>query len=303
MSTATGAPIATAAAAATHSRLGDLLAVTKPRVVSLISLTTAVGYWLGAAAPVDPAGLALAVLGTALAGAGSLSLNMLLERDRDRLMERTRERPYAAGRLGPTVGLAFGVGLVACGLAVLALAVEPVAALVVALTVASYLFAYTPLKPRTVLCTMVGAVPGALPPVAGWAAATGGLEPGAWSLFGILFLWQMPHALAIARLYRDDYARGGFQMLPVVDPSGRRTGRQVVLHALALTGAAMAPSLVGIAGGVYLVLSAALGLGLVLLALGLARDDSAGAARRLYRGSLVYMTVLLVVLALDKVPR
>jgi protoheme IX farnesyltransferase len=284
---------------AVPSAAADFLALLKPRVVALIAVTTAAGFYLGSGARFDWIGFAVTVVATALAGGGALGLNQFLEIDVDARMKRTRNRPLPGGRLGSSEALAFAATLVIAGLG-LQVAVNPVSALITALTVASYLFAYTPLKRRSALCTVVGAVPGALPPVSGWAAAAGGLGPGAWALFGILFFWQLPHSLAIARLYRDDYEAGGLRLLPVVDRDGKSTGRQVLINSLALLAAGMAPALVGIAGPVYLVLSLVLGAGLLGLALGFWREDTRDTARRLYLGSLAYLPLLLLALTLDK---
>ena len=180
--------------------------------------------------------------------------------------------------------------------------VDPLTALVTAATTVIYLFAYPPLKLRTSLCSLVGAVPGALPPLAGWTAARGELDLGAWVLFAIMFLWQIPHSLAIARLYRDDYARAGIRLLPVIEPDGASTGRQIVTHSLALLGVALLPTLIGVAGTLYFFVSLALGLGLLGAAVQLARSSSAADARRLLVASLVYLPFLLVAMAADKLP-
>jgi protoheme IX farnesyltransferase len=171
---------------------------------------------------------------------------------------------------------------------------------VTAATSVSYLFAYTPLKPRTSLCTLIGAVPGALPPLTGWAAASGDLRPAAWAIFAIMFIWQIPHSLAIAQMYRDDYARAGFQLLPVVDPDG--TTRQILTYSLALLSVGMLPTLLGLAGPVYFVASIILGLGLLASSLRLARSSDTADARRLMFASLLYLPSLLAIMAADKLP-
>ena len=299
-------PAALTALAAPRSStavLYDLYLLLKPRVVALIVLTTAAGYYLGSGSPLDLGRLALTLLGTALAAGGALAINQHLERDLDARMRRTSGRPLPAGRIEPLSALAWGVALVALGLPLLTFAVDPIAGLVTTLTVGLYLFAYTPLKRRSALCTVIGALPGALPPVTGWAAASGGLGPGAFALFGILFFWQLPHSLAIARLYRDDYGNAGIRVLPVVDLGGRLTGRQMVLNALALLAASMLPGFAGIAGSAYLV--AALGLGIAFLALCVAftRDDSTRSARVVFLASLIYEPALFLALVLDRTPR
>jgi protoheme IX farnesyltransferase len=284
-------------------RAADFLALTKPRVVAMVLVTTLVGYYLGTtSAPLDYLRLLATLVGTALAASGTLTLNQFMERDLDARMHRTRDRPLPDGRVTPTDALAFGALLTVGGLVYLALVVDPLTALVTAATTAIYLFAYTPLKPRTSLCSLVGAVPGALPPLTGWTAARGELDLGAWVLFAIMFLWQIPHSLAIARLYRDDYARAGIRLLPVIEPDGASTGRQIVTHSLALLVVALLPTLIGVAGAIYFFVSLALGLGLLGAAVQLARSASAADARRLLVASLVYLPFLLVAMAADKLP-
>ena len=281
-------------------RLADYVALTKPRVVVMVLITTLVGYHLGADGVLDPLRVLDTLLGTALAAGGTLALNQYLERDLDGLMARTRLRPLPGGRLKPVEALAFGGGILLLGLGWLLLRVGPLPALVTATTAVTYLLVYTPLKPVTSLCSLAGAIPGALPPVAGWAAARGtlGLEP--WVLFGIMFLWQIPHSLAIGRMYRDDYARAGIRVLPVVDRDGLSTGTQVVGNCLALLPVALLPTLIGLAGPVYFLVALVLGLGFLWSAIGLARSRTVADARRLLFASLIYLPVLLGVLALDK---
>src|SRR5262247_2721669 len=203
----------------------DLVALTKPRVVVMVLVTTLVGYYVGLSGAPDDARMLHLLIGTLLAAGGTLALNQYWERDVDARMERTRTRPLPDGRLSPLEALAFGGAITLLGIGYLAAFVNGLAAVVTSATVVLYLFAYTPLKLRTALCTVVGAVPGALPPVTGWVAAREDLGLGAMLLFGILFLWQLPHTLAIARLYQEDYARAGVQVLPVVDASGTSTDR------------------------------------------------------------------------------
>jgi protoheme IX farnesyltransferase len=285
---------------AARRRLADYLALTKPRVVSMVLVTTAVGYDLGSSGRPDPALLGRTLLGTALAAGGTLALNQYLERDLDARMERTRHRPLPEGRLQPGEALGFGLVLLLAGLTYLVLAVHPLAALVTAGIALTYLLVYTPLKPVTSLCSIVGAVPGALPPVVGWTAACGTLGAKPWVLFAIMFLWQIPHALAIGRMYRDDYARAGVRILPVVDRDGPSTGTHVVSNCLALVPVALLPTLVGIAGALYFLVALGLGLAFLWSAIALARSGSAADARRLLVASLVYLPVLLGVMALDK---
>jgi len=278
----------------------DLLALTKPRVVLMVLITTVVGYYVGLAGAPDYGRLAALLLGTALAAGGTLALNQYWERDVDARMARTRTRPLPEGRLAPLEALLFGAGLTAAGLAVLVLGAGRLAAATVAATFVLYVFAYTPLKLRTPFCTMVGAVPGALPPVAGWAAARDDLGLGAWVLFGILFLWQLPHTLAIAQLYREDYARAGVRLLPVIDAQGRATERQILSGTLALLAVSLLPTLIGLAGGIYFTGALVLGAGFVVLGAQQALAPSLSRARRVLLASLLYLPVLLALLAFDK---
>ena len=278
----------------------DLLALTKPRVVLMVLITTVVGYYVGLAGAPDYGRLAALLLGTALAAGGTLALNQYWERDVDARMARTRTRPLPEGRLAPLEALLFGAGLTAAGLAVLVLGAGRLAAATVATTFVLYVFAYTPLKLRTPFCTMVGAVPGALPPVAGWAAARDDLGLGAWVLFGILFLWQLPHTLAIAQLYREDYARAGVRLLPVIDAQGRATERQILSGTLALLAVSLLPTLIGLAGGIYFAGALVLGAGFVVLGAQQALAPSLSRARRVLLASLLYLPVLLALLAFDK---
>jgi protoheme IX farnesyltransferase len=281
-------------------RLADYVELTKPRVNAMVLVTTGVGYYLGSAGRPLLLPLLYTLAGTGLAAAGTLALNQFMERDVDGKMERTRHRPLPDGRLRPAEALVLGLVLLVIGLAVLARGADPLAALVTAGIAVTYLLLYTPLKPVTSLCSIVGAVPGALPPVVGWAAARGelGLEP--WILFAIMFLWQIPHSLAIGRMYREDYARGGIRVLPVVDRDGRSTGTQVVSNCLALLPVALLPTLVGLAGSLYFLVALVLGVGFLWSAIGLARTGSAADARRLLFASLIYLPLLLGVMALDK---
>jgi protoheme IX farnesyltransferase len=281
-------------------RLADFVELTKPRVVVMVLVTTLVGFYLGSEEAFALGTLLHTLAGTALAAGGTLALNQYLERDLDAHMERTRHRPLPDGRLLPGEALVFGLVLLAVGLIWLALGAGLLAALVTASIAVTYLLLYTPLKPVTSLCSIVGAVPGALPPVAGWAAARGSLGPEPWVLFAIMFLWQIPHSLAIARMYRDDYARAGVRVLPVVDRDGWSTGTHVVMNSLALLPVALLPTLIGLAGPIYFLVALGLGLALVWSAIGLARSRTAADARRLMLASLIYLPVLLGVMALDK---
>jgi protoheme IX farnesyltransferase len=280
--------------------LTDLIVLTKPRVVLMVLVTTLVGYYVALTGPADWARVLHLVVGTMLAAGGTLALNQYLERDVDALMARTRLRPLPDGRLMPLEALLFGTLITVIGLVYLAAFVNARSAAVTAAVVALYLFAYTPMKVRTPLATLVGAVPGALPPVTGWVAARDDFGVGAAVLFGILFLWQLPHTLAIARLYRDDYARAGVRVLPVVDENGSSTERQVVSGTVGLLAVSLLPTLIGLAGGVYF--TGAFVLGLVFIAAGAmqAHRPSPASARWVLFASLLYLPVLLALLAFDK---
>src|SRR2546425_6613943 len=258
----------------------DLVALTKPRVVVMVLVTTLVGYDVGLTGSADYLRMIHVLIGTLLAAGGTLALNQYREREIDARMDRTRGRPLPAGRVQPLEALLFGVALTTVGLAYLAALVGALVALVTAATAILYLFAYTPLKQRTALCTLVGAVPGALPPVAGWAAARGDVTLGAWLLFGMLFLWQLPHTLSIARLYREDYARAGVRVLPVIDPDGASTERQIVLASVALLTVSVLPAVIGWTGPGYLAGAVALGVAFTAVGIVQALAPSARAARR-----------------------
>ena len=284
-------PLARASAA-------DWLELTKPRITLMVVFTALVGFVTATAAPPWTALLLAALAGTGLVAAGASALNQVMERDTDALMHRTRTRPIPAGRIRPVEASLYGALLTLAGLVLLGALCGPLAALVAFSTWASYLFLYTPLKRRSHLATLVGAVPGALPPVIGWAAASGSLEPGAFILFAIVFLWQIPHFLAIAWLYRDDYERGGLKVLPVIDREGKLTGRQAVLHSVALLVVSLAPVAAGLGGALYLAGAVGLGVGLTLAALQLARARSLVAARYLFLASVLYLPALTSLLLL-----
>ena len=288
-------------AAGTLSRLGLLSELVKARLTLLVLVTTGVGFALGASGPILGAALVHVLVGTALLAGGAATLNQWIERDLDARMRRTRDRPLPAGRIDPGAALGVGVTAVALGVGYLAVMSQPLAAVVGAVTAAVYLLVYTPLKTRSSFNTIVGAVPGALPPVIGWAAARGDLSRGAWALFAIQFFWQVPHFLAIAWLYRDEYAGAGFRMLPAVDPAGRRTAVHMVSHAVALTVASLAPVAFGLCGRLYAVGALGLGMGFVALALRFAsrRDDRA--ARGVFLASIIYLPILLGLMIWDKV--
>jgi protoheme IX farnesyltransferase len=280
--------------------LADFAQLAKPGVVFMVLVTAVVGFHLGSEQRPDLLLLGGTLLGVGLAAAGTLALNQYMERDLDARMNRTRDRPLPSGRLQPLDALVFGASLTAAGLLILCFAVNARSGFVTALTVVTYLLLYTPLKRRTPLCSLIGAVPGALPPVAGWAAATNDLGLGAWVLFAILFFWQLPHSLAIARLYADDYARAGFRLLPVVDRDGRSTERQIFANCLALLVVGLLPTLLGMTGGLYFISSLVLGAGFLVCGALTVTDRSLAASRRVLLASLVYLPLLLGIMAADK---
>jgi protoheme IX farnesyltransferase len=286
--------------AAVGRTLSDYIALTKPRLNVLVVATSAAGYYLGATGPLNLAVMAAAVAGTALVAGGAAALNQVYERDTDALMRRTRMRPLPDGRIAPSDARLFGLALSAAGLVLLAAIAGWLAALLALATLTIYVLVYTPLKRRSPIATLVGAVPGALPPLIGWAASRGEVSIGGLALFLIVFLWQIPHFMAIAWMYRDDYRLAGFPMLPVIDPDGRRTGREAVAYAAALLPASLVPTFAGVSGNIYAVIAAALGAGLLVAALRFAASRSDVAARRLFFGSLIYLPLIWTAMIADK---
>jgi protoheme IX farnesyltransferase len=289
------------AVSTTRGAFADYVELTKPRITLMVVLTTFVGYALAADGAWRASALLATLLGTGLVAAGAATLNMVLERQTDARMRRTSGRPLPAGRLRTVEALGWGLALTWPGLAILAWFSGLLAAAVALTTWASYLFLYTPLKTRTSLATIVGAFPGALPPVIGWTAVRGQIEPGAVILFAIMFLWQIPHFLAIAWIFREDYAQGGLPMLPVLDPEGRLTGRQAVANSLALFIVSLTPTVAGIAGLWYLAGAVLLGAGFTAAAVAAAVTRTVPAARRLFLASLVYLPLLFAFLLADRV--
>lgn len=284
----------------TKNNFSDYITLTKPRVNSLVVITTLVGYYLGARGEVDGLRLLCTLLGTALVAAGTSALNQYLERDLDAKMTRTRNRPLPAGRMAPRQALIFACSITLIGLIGLALTVNLLTAGLAAATHVFYIFVYTPLKQKTSLSTLVGAVPGALPPVGGWAAARNDLSIEAWVLFAILFLWQLPHVLAISWLYSEDYKRGGFQLLPIIDPQGQSTSRQIITNCLALLPVSLLPTIIGLAGPVYFIGALILGLAFLGFGIVVAVEKDNISARRMMLASLAYLPILLGLLTFDK---
>ena len=281
-------------------RLNDLVEMTKPGITLMVVLTAGLGFLLARHGAVDFWLLVATLAGTALVSAGASVLNQVVEREVDGRMRRTADRPLPAGRLDPDVALLFGVALGVAGLLLLAFAVNLLTAFLGVLALAGYVFVYTPLKRVSSLSTVVGAIPGAIPPMMGWCAVRNEVDLPAWALFGILFFWQMPHFLAIAWLCREDYASGGMPMLPVIDPGGVWTGRQSILYGAALVPVSLLPSLLGLTGAVYF--AGALVLGVVYLAfcVAFARQRTRERARRLMLMSLLYLPLVLVAMLLDR---
>lgn len=285
-----------------HLPVADFVALAKPRLNLLVVASAAVGYRLGAATGGDSVVFLSTVLGTALVAAGASALNQLLERDIDALMDRTRLRPLPDGRLQPIEAGWFAAVMTTAGLIVLALGANRLAVAIAFITVLLYIGVYTPLKRRTPFATFVGAVPGALPPMIGWAAARATLGPEAWMLFLIVFFWQIPHFLSIAWIYRDDYAQAGLPLLPVMDPDGRRTARHAVLFGSALLPAAMLPAISGAARGPYAAEALSLTTVFLLVAIRFARRRDLSGARWLFLASLVYLPLLWAALLVNGLP-
>jgi protoheme IX farnesyltransferase len=284
-----------------NKRLGAFFELTKPRLTSLAILTT----WLGFAFAAHPmhygAVFFHALLGSWLVASGAAALNEYMERDLDARMKRTRTRPLPEGRLTPSAAFYFGVAISTLGVAELAWFVNPLTALLSLISLGSYLLVYTPLKTRTSLCTLVGAIPGAIPPVMGWTAARNSIGAGAWALFAILFLWQLPHFLAIAWMYREDYARAGFPMLPVTDPDGASTSRMIILYTAVLIPVTLMPARLGLAGYSYFWAAVALGSAFFVCGAWTAVYRTAANARRLLLASVMYLPTLLTWMACNKI--
>jgi protoheme IX farnesyltransferase len=284
-----------------RQKLGDYVSLAKPRLNLLVVATSVVGFFAASIRPIDLLALIHTALGSALVASGAAAWNQICERRTDALMDRTRLRPLPGGRLSVADARAFSVLTSLVGLFELALGVNVLSAMVALVTLLVYGWVYTPMKLRTPAATLVGAVPGALPPLIGWAGARGTLSFDAWTLFAIVFCWQIPHFLAIAWMYRDDYRRAGFPMLPVIESDGRRTGRQAVTFAAMLVVAAVLPYVLGLTGTTYLMGSFVLSVSLLGLAVRFALARTDGRARSLFFGSLVYLPVLWALLLIDRV--
>jgi protoheme IX farnesyltransferase len=283
-----------------RERLAAYAELTKPRITFLIVLTAAAGFALASPGRVDYAALCSAMIGIALLSSGIATLNQYMERDLDALMRRTADRPLPSGKLLPWEALLFGAGLTVLAEIYLAVLVNPLSAVLGLTVIAGYLFAYTPLKTRTTLSTMVGAFPGAVPPLIGWAAARGSISIEAWVLFAILFLWQFPHFLAIAWMYREDYARAKILMLPVVEPDGRVTAQQIIVYTLLLLPVSLLPTVLGISGKVYLYGAIILGLLFLYSSVRAALSKSRQEARRLLLASVIYLPLLFVLMVINR---
>jgi heme o synthase len=283
-----------------RGRATDYVALAKPRLNLLVVGSAVAGYAMAHGDTTDVATLGWMIIGTGLVAGGASAINQVIERDADGLMRRTRQRPLPDGRLSPVEALAFAAVLSVAGLLVLLAGVNGLSAIVALATLASYAAVYTPLKKRTSFATVIGAIPGALPPVIGWAAAEGALSQGAWVLFGIVFLWQLPHFLAIAWMYREDYARAGFPMLPVIEPDGRSTSRQAVIYTAALLPLALAPTLIGMSGAVYFAGALALTLMFLGMSMRFAMTRAVRDARRLFFTSIIYLPLLWVLMIVNR---
>jgi protoheme IX farnesyltransferase len=284
----------------TRARMRDFVALAKPRLNLLVVASTLAGYWMAGTEGLGALRLAGTLLGTGLVAGGASAFNQLFERDLDALMRRTRMRPLADQRLQPIEGFVFATAIAVTGLLMLAAAANLLAAAVALVTLVSYVLIYTPLKRRSSLATVIGGIPGALPPIIGWAAARGDLSTNAWILFGIVFLWQLPHFLAIAWICREDYARAGYLMLPVIEPDGRSTGRQSVLYAAALVPLSLAPTLMGLAGKSYFAGALALGLVFVALTIRFANTRSVRDARLVFFASIIYLPLIWILMIADR---
>ena len=285
---------------APRARVRDFVTLAKPRLNLLVVASALAGYAMADGEPLGLLRICGVLLGTLLVAGGASAFNQVLERDIDARMRRTRTRPLPDQRLQPIEGVLFGAASTSVGALMITAASNILAAVVALTTLVVYVAIYTPLKRRTSFSTVIGAIPGALPPIVGWAAASGEITAKAWTLFGIMFLWQLPHFLAIASMYREDYARAGLPMLPVLEPDGRSTGRQAVVYAAALIPLSLAPAPLHMAGRVYFAGALALGLAFLWLTFRFAMTRSTRDARRAFFGSLAYLPLLWILMIADK---
>ncbi len=291
-------PLAGEGGAKRRVRASDYLELSKSRIVFMVVITTAAGF-LFAADKVDPLLLLHTLVGTALVAAGTNALNQYVERAHDAKMHRTRTRPLPAGRITPRAALVFSAAIAILGTLYLGLAVNWLTAFLGAFTLTSYIFVYTPLKRVSTICTVIGAIPGAVPPLMGWTAATNELAVGGWIIFGILFLWQLPHFMAISWMYREDYARGGFVMLSTLDENGAAVARQAIYYSLALLAVSILPTVFGMAGLVYLVGAALCGMALLAAAIRFFFDRGIRNARSLFMISNLYLLTVMLLLVVN----
>ena len=294
-------PDTRAAAAGTPSALGSYITLAKPRITVMVVVSVWVGFMFGAAGVWDWLTLSATLIGAALSCMGASVLNQVYERDTDALMNRTKNRPMPAGRVSVAAGWAYGLILSAVGVLMLALLTTPLGAAVSLATILSYALIYTPMKRTTHMATVVGAIPGALPPVLGYDSASGAIGIEAVLLFSIMFVWQLPHTLAIYCLYKEDYARAGFPVLPVIDPTGSQTFRQILIGSLLLLPLGLTPTLFGVSGLIYFVTAFACGLLMLGASLWLAAEPNRARARGLFFTTLIYLTAVLVVMMADRV--
>ncbi len=282
-------------------RVDAYIELTKPRMVLMILVTTAAGFYLGMQGGVNWMLFGHTLIGSGLTAAGVLGLNQYIERDIDALMARTQHRPLPLGKIHGMEALVFCVLLTAGGMLYLTTFVNPLSGFIISLIVVSYLFIYTPLKRSTSLCTLVGAFPGALPPVVGWVAAQGKLSGSACVLFAILFLWQLPHSLAIAYIYRKDYADAGLKLLPVIHPDGLSTRRQIVINCVALFGIGLLPTLFNISGGIYFLVALLVGGMFLISGIYFDKRPTVKTARYVLYASLLYLPLIFITMAIDKI--
>ena len=283
-----------------RQRVLDYIALTKPELTFLSVLTALAGFALGSGGSMNPLGLIHILIGTALVGGGAGALNQFIERGYDAMMKRTENRPLPSGRLNPAEALIFGMAISAVGIAEMTLFLNPLTGILAGMTLLTYLFLYTPLKRITPVSTLVGAIPGAIPPVMGWTAARNELSPGAAVLFGILFFWQMPHFLSLAWMYRKDYARAGYRMLTVVDRSGKITGWNVVIYSVLLLATSLAPTVLGETGLLYGIPAFLLGAAFLMMSWRFLRERSTVSARQLFIGSLLYLPTLVAAMVITR---